>query len=461
MASIPVATVDQDFDLYPIAGLTEDFVVKYEGYITVTESGTANLQCLADDGCIVIIDGSTVINEWYDKGTWGEIYQYQLVPNQSLPFTVWYYENGGGAVVQLRWQLDGRDWEVIPEAVFSPAPRIITIVDNPTETHTVVSETNTAPSDSQTASSDTQTSLDTNESPTVIVVPDETQTSTSESSTLTNPSETSTVPVEIPPTNPLPVSEPVLQPEPIQIPIPAPQPEPVPNPLPEPEVIEDPAPSPEEVPAPTPEPDVEPEPIVEPEPEPVPEPELPSEPQPTEEVPGPLEEEPTVDDSSPNPEIEPPAEPVVDLDDLGEQLPHDEPPVTDEEKEIVAQALIEEADGNPVSAQAILDAGLTYSDLPPATPVEVRQDEDGNEVVITAEVAAALLVLENPAELLNALFTDPAQALLALGSIGADMSPQERAEAEKTVVAAVIVGQIAAQAAVTAAAGAATYRRNP
>jgi hypothetical protein len=145
----------------------------------------------------------------------------------------------------------------------------------------------------------------------------------------------------------------------------------------------------------------------------------------------------------------------------------EEPPVkvsenaTEEEKQVVAQAIIEQAHGEPVTAQAIQEAGLTYADLPPETPVEVRQDENGNEVVITAEVAAALVVLENPAELINAIFTDPAQALLALGSIGADMSPEERAESEKTVVAAVIVGQIAGQAAVTAAAGAAAYRRKP
>jgi hypothetical protein len=134
---------------------------------------------------------------------------------------------------------------------------------------------------------------------------------------------------------------------------------------------------------------------------------------------------------------------------------------TPEERAVVADALIEAAQGEPVTAQAIQDAGLTYADLPPETPVEVRQDENGNEVVITAEVAAALEVLANPAELINAIFTDPAQALLALGSIGADMSTEERTESEKTIVAAVIVGQIAGQAAVTAAAGAAAYRRKP
>jgi hypothetical protein len=202
--------------------------------------------------------------------------------------------------------------------------------------------------------------------------------------------------------------------------------------------VVDPAPDPEEVPAPNPEPVDEPEPIV----DPAPEPELEPEP------PVPVEESPALE-----------AEPVVD--DVSLESPVADKNATDEEKAIVAQAIIEAADGEPVTAEAIQAAGLTYSDLPPETPVEVRQDENGNEVVITAEVAAALLVLENPAELLNAIFTDPAQALLALGSIGADMSPEERAESEQAVVAAVIVGQIAGQAAVTAAAGAATYRRKP
>jgi hypothetical protein len=122
-----------------------------------------------------------------------------------------------------------------------------------------------------------------------------------------------------------------------------------------------------------------------------------------------------------------------------------------------------QAQGEPVTAQAITDAGLTFADLPPETPVEVRQDENGNKVVITAEVAAALLVLENPAELISAIFTDPGQALLALGSIGADMSVEEREESQETIVAAVIVGGIATQSALTAAASVGTiaYRRKP
>jgi hypothetical protein len=219
---------------------------------------------------------------------------------------------------------------------------------------------------------------------------------------------------------------------------------------------------------------VEPEPpVVEPEP-PIEEPEPPvvepEPPIPVEEPPVVVEEPPVVVEEPPVEAEEPPA--VVEEPPIVEEeapTPVEEPPLvadeesTEEEKEIIAEALIEAADGQAVTAEAIAEAGLTYADLPPETPVEVREDENGNEIIITAEIAAALVVLENPAELITAIFTDPAQALLALGSIGADMSTEERKESEKTIVAAVIVGGIATQSALTVAASAGTvgYRRKP
>jgi uncharacterized membrane protein YgcG len=128
--------------------------------------------------------------------------------------------------------------------------------------------------------------------------------------------------------------------------------------------------------------------------------------------------------------------------------------LTQEEKAEIADSLIEEANGEALSSEAIEEAGLTYEDLPPETPVDVRTDENGNAVIITAEVAAALVLLENPAELLGAIFEDPGQVLMALGSIGADMSPEEREEATDMVVATVVAAG-AAMNAVGAAAGAA------
>ena len=93
--------------------------------------------------------------------------------------------------------------------------------------------------------------------------------------------------------------------------------------------------------------------------------------------------------------------------------------------------------------------------LPPDTPVELA-----NGVVVTAEVAIAVALLQDPAALLQEIFTDPGAALAALGSVGADLPPEVRETAEEVIVSAIIAGGIATQAAAGAAATAA-YRRKP
>lgn len=131
---------------------------------------------------------------------------------------------------------------------------------------------------------------------------------------------------------------------------------------------------------------------------------------------------------------------------------------TTAEKELVAEALIESANGEAVTVESIAEAGITLEDLPAETPVEVRQDENGNEVVITAEVAVALELLTSAGDIITAIFESPAQLLFAIGNLGADMSPEERKEASETIIAATIVGNIATTTMATAI-GSVGYRR--
>lgn len=348
---------------------------------------------------------------------------------------------------------------VEPSPSPSPSPDSQTVVSEtvtaPSETATpVISDTSTV-SVVETATASPETSTSVAESVTVVVQQPESPTVSSDTTTVTETQTANVTPEPPVIPNPVPIvapEPPVVRPEPVptpEPPAPAPQPEPTPEPAPTPAPEPEPLPEPEPIPEPAPEPAPEPEPVPEVEPEPTPEPEPPVvEPEP-EVIPEPAPEPPVVEEPEP---VEP--KPVEES---HSPMVADED-ATEEEKAVVAEAIIEAAGGEPVTAAAIADAGLTYADLPPETPVEVRTDDEGNEVVITAEVAAALVILENPAELINAIFTDPAQALLAIGSIGADMSDEERTESEQTIVAAVIAGQ----AAVTAAAGAAgTYRRKP
>jgi hypothetical protein len=296
--------------------------------------------------------------------------------------------------------------------------------------------------------------------------------------------------------------EPTPQPTPEPSPVPEPTPEPSPEPGPEPEppvVIPDPdgaigGPSTEpatdtETPS---EPTEEQPPAVEPEEPPVvtEEPPLEVEPPVEEETPpGTLEPEPEnpIEESSPEVTITEEEAATAAVDDalsdgklsaadadavmdalnadgevtseevsaLSEALAEDGK-LTTAEKELVAEALIESVvPGETLTKEQIQDAGIEYKDLPAETPVEVRQDEDGNEVIITADVAAALVLLENPSELVGAIFSDPGEALQALGNIGADMSTEEREESTKAVVATVIAAGAAINA-VGAAAGAAS-----
>ena len=193
---------------------------------------------------------------------------------------------------------------------------------------------------------------------------------------------------------------PVLEPTPV-------------DPVPEPPVVDPtPEPTPEPVPAPQPEP--RPRPVIEivvpePEPEPVvvePEPET----VPVEEtLPTPSEPEPEIQ-PEPTPEESPAPEPV---------------------EEVQEEPVLEEQPNEIHNESVTLDNG----------------------VVLSAQEAVAVALLENPAELLSTIFTDPMAALEALGQVGADMSPEVRERSEEVVVAAVIVGNIAS------AAGAAAYRR--
>ena len=372
-------------------------------------------------------NGATRTGVRLNDGSIVTLEQYGVVQVETVPTLA---PDAGGTVIT-------------PEPTVSPTP---TPTPSPTPSPTVSPsvEPTSTPTPSPTPTPETTPQPSPSPTPT----PEPTPTPTPEPTVAPTPTPTpqpEPQPQPVPPA-PAPEPAPAPRPDPIVIPDPAPLPEPevTPPPLPEPE--------PEIVPEPAPEPQPEPEIVPEPAPEPTPEPEVVPEPAPEpapEPVPAP-EPEPEI---APEPAPEPPA--VVEEPTVAEAVKDAmaDGKLSDEEKAVVAEALIAAvAPGEAVSAQDMRDAGLDYKDLPPATPVDVRTDENGNAVVITAEVAAQVELVQDPAALLATAFTDPGAALAALGSIGADMSPAEREEATKMVVATVV----AAGAAMNAAMGAAT-----
>jgi hypothetical protein len=130
--------------------------------------------------------------------------------------------------------------------------------------------------------------------------------------------------------------------------------------------------------------------------------------------------------------------------------------LSEEEKAVVVEALVENLKpGESISAAQVQASGVSYADLPPSTPIELRTDESGNPLVITAEVAAQVELVQDPGALLATALTDPGAALAALGSIGADMTEEEREEAKDMVVATVVAAGAALNAVGAATGGSA------
>ena len=111
--------------------------------------------------------------------------------------------------------------------------------------------------------------------------------------------------------------------------------------------------------------------------------------------------------------------------------------LTQEDKELLADVLVAQADGEAITSDLIEELGLDYEDLPPEQPVALD-----NGVILTAEIADAIEIFEDPSELLATVFSDPGKALKAIANIGADMTVETRKEAQAVTVAAVVVTQI-------------------
>jgi hypothetical protein len=221
-----------NFDQQPLFNLYEDFIVRFQSHITTDVDALVRFYAPADDGAQLFISNQQVINDWRDKGGGGSISQpVAFTAGVSQPVTLWFYENGGGAWVELWWQINDGDWEIVPDSAF-------TIRQTETTTTTTQPATTTTQSPTTTASVPTtnrqetspptvaQTSVpvqvpvttDTTATTVPAVVPQPTQPVTTLGSsvpvaTVPAPSTTDAPAVTLPmPTTTLPIQEPTLEP---------------------------------------------------------------------------------------------------------------------------------------------------------------------------------------------------------------------------------------------------------
>ena len=93
----------------PGTGVNADnFAVRWTGKIVVPTTGSYNFQTESDDGVRLSVGGQPLIDNWTDHAPVTDTSAaVTLTAGQVVDVTLEYYENGGGAVMRLRWKPPG------------------------------------------------------------------------------------------------------------------------------------------------------------------------------------------------------------------------------------------------------------------------------------------------------------------------------------------------------------------
>ena len=221
----------------PIMGtnVSEDVVVRWDGYLLPPDNQTYYLCAASDDGFRLILDDVTVINDWYDRGGGcGQTADVDFTDGEPKQLVAWWYENGGGAHATLL-HYTGSGWAPIPPEWFwtePPAPPTTTTEPATTTTEAVTTTTEPATTTeaatttteaiTTTTEATTTTTSTTTTTTTTVYVPPLTTTSTTQpeptTTTTTEPEPTTTLEPEPETTTTTefvdPVPETILPPEP-------------------------------------------------------------------------------------------------------------------------------------------------------------------------------------------------------------------------------------------------------
>ncbi len=106
----------------------DGFCASWDGFISAPRANTYCFSASSDDGVRVVVNGTTVVDNWSDGGlpTSNPNNCIALYPT-TLPIHIDYYENGGGAAVQVRVAGPNVDEAPIPASWLSTTPSALPI----------------------------------------------------------------------------------------------------------------------------------------------------------------------------------------------------------------------------------------------------------------------------------------------------------------------------------------------
>jgi hypothetical protein len=97
----------------PLIG-PDTFSVRWTGRIQARYSEPTTFITRSDDGVRLWVNGQKLVDNWTDHGPTENSGTIALQAGQLYDFTLEYYENGGGAVIELSWQSASQAREIVP-----------------------------------------------------------------------------------------------------------------------------------------------------------------------------------------------------------------------------------------------------------------------------------------------------------------------------------------------------------
>ncbi len=99
----------------------DDFSARWTGSIEAKYTEQVHLQCLADDGIRMWINGEKVLDEWHPNSDSLFDVPVNMIAGQKYSIKIEYNEIGGGAGCTLFWTSAGQEKEIVPvKYLYSP-----------------------------------------------------------------------------------------------------------------------------------------------------------------------------------------------------------------------------------------------------------------------------------------------------------------------------------------------------
>jgi hypothetical protein len=97
----------------------DNFSVRWSGQVEAAFTETYTFYARTDDGVRLWVEGQQLIDNWVDRSPTENRGTIDLIAGQFYNVVMEYYENGGGAVAELRWSSPHTPKQIIPQAALS------------------------------------------------------------------------------------------------------------------------------------------------------------------------------------------------------------------------------------------------------------------------------------------------------------------------------------------------------